>query len=83
MATKVYIAADGSQHNTKADAENHENEAGLLSAVVKLEGKKAKDILAWFKANFRVPKVRKPRTPKAAPAPVASAEAVAAETAAA
>ena len=70
MATKVFVAADGSHHATKVAAETHESEAGMLAEVQKLEGKKAKEVLAWFSANFRVPKTRKPRTPKdAAPAP--------------
>lgn len=69
MATKVFVAADGSHHATKVAAETHESEAGMLAEVQKLEGKKAKDVLAWFSANFRVPKTRKPRTPKPVPTP--------------
>ena len=82
MATKVFVAADGSHHATKVAAETHESEAGMLAEVEKLQGKKAKDVLAWFSANFRVPKTRKPRTPKdPAPAPVPSVSAGAATSA--
>ena len=69
MATKVFVANDGSHHATKIAAETHESEVGMMAEVQKLEGKKAKDILAWFSTNFRVPKTRKTRTPKPTPAP--------------
>lgn len=70
MATRKYLAADGTPFDTAKQADSHDLRKPHLDALCTQftdgDAARALDILMYFESNFRLPATRAPRKPKEA-----------------
>lgn len=67
MATRKWVADDGTQFDSKAEVDAYEERTPHINIIAKMVGDDralAEKIFKHMEGNFRVPKPRKAKTPK-------------------